>query len=100
MPKKKLHSAPHEDWEHMIWFFAAHKLRVYEAHIRGIDELESSVGAFDEELHVHVKDYIEVYKQWHAIKTQPPKAHAKPKVVEREFIRVSDKLKEYITKMG
>lgn len=93
MPKRK--RLPPEDWEHFVWFVAAHKLNVYEAHIRGIDELESSVGAFDEELYAHIRDYIDIYK----IKNSPPKKGADKKLTEREYLRVFDNLKEYIRRM-
>lgn len=93
MPKRK--KLPPEDWEHFLWFVAAYKLGVYESHIRGIDELESSVGAIDEEFYAHIRDYIDIYK----IKNSPPKKGVDKKLVEREYHRIFDNLKEYIRKM-
>jgi hypothetical protein len=89
----------HEDWEHLLWFFAAHKHGVYEAHLKGLDELESEIGAINEELHALIKDYIEVYKTRQSLKDKPM-TDTKRKVAEREFIRVYDKFKEYITSMS
>lgn len=90
---------PHEDWEHLLWFFAAHKHGVYEAHIKGLDELESEIGAVNEELHALIKDYIAVYREKQAQKGKPV-TDTKRKVAEREFIRVYDRFKEYITSMS
>ena len=89
----------HEDWEHLLWFFAAHKHALYEAHIKGLDEIESEIGAVNPELHANIKDYIDLHRQKQALKDKPA-TDPKKKLAIKEYNRVFDKLREYITQMS
>jgi hypothetical protein len=95
--KKPAKNVP-EDWEHMLWFFAAYKHGIYESHIKGIDELESEIGAINPELHSNIRDYIELLKNKRALADKPD-TDSKKKLATREYYRVFDKLREYIRSM-
>lgn len=94
-PKKVIR----EDWEHMLWFFAAHKHQVYDHHIKGVDELESEITAVNPEFAAYIKDYIEVLKNKRALADKPD-TDAKKKLSIREYNRVFDALREYIRSMS
>lgn len=96
---KKRPKIEHEDFEHLLWFFAAHKHAVYEHHIKGLDELESEIGAVNPELHAIITDYIDLYKQKAALKSAPD-TDPKKKLAIKEFNRLFDKLREYIRSMS
>lgn len=87
-----------EDWEHILWFFAGHLLKVHDAHVKGMVELESEIGAFNDELHAIIQDYIDATKLKMALPKDGPKDN-KAAIIIREQYRLYDKLKEYINAM-
>ncbi|HYD18136.1 MAG TPA: hypothetical protein VEF76_06635 [Patescibacteria group bacterium] len=87
-----------EDWEHVLWFFAGHLLKVHDAHVKSTVELESEIGAFNDELHAIIADYIDATKQKMALPKSGPKDN-KAAIIEREYYRLYDRMKEYINTM-
>lgn len=87
-----------EDWEHILWFFAGHLLKVHDAHVKGTVELESEIQAFNEELYYLIRDYTAATKLKMALPKDAPQ-DKKTAIIIREHYRLYDKLKEYINAM-
>ena len=87
-----------DDWEHFMWFFAAHKAHLTDPHMRPTVELESEVGALNGEFNVLVRDYIALYKDKQKLLREPGDGK-QLKIIAKEFDLAVEKLKEFIVHM-